>query len=120
MNKKLTGQLREKLEKEKISMEAELNKFAEKDQNMKGDWDTKYPKLNGSSSQMEEVADEVEEYATLLPIEHSLELRVQNIDKALDKIKKGTYGKCAKCGKPISDERLEAYPAAELCSKCQK
>ena len=42
--------------------------------------------------------------------------RVRN---ALAKIKRGTYGKCDSCGKPISLKRLKALPFATLCVDCQ-
>ena len=31
------------------------------------------------------------------------------------RIEDGTYGTCVVCGKPISEERLEAVPWATLC-----
>jgi RNA polymerase-binding protein DksA len=37
------------------------------------------------------------------------------INNALERIEKGTYGTCAVCGKEIGEERLEAYPWASLC-----
>ena len=122
MEKKLVAKLKEKLEKEKSLIETELKKFAKKDGKIKGDWDTRYPDFNGSaagSQRLEDEADEVEEYVTLLPIEHSLEIRLKDIDSALEKIKKGAYGKCGKCGKKISQQRLKVYPSAKFCKKCQ-
>ena len=122
MNKQLLAKIKEKLEKAKISIEQELKNFAEKDKKIKGDWDTKFPKFNGGagSQQLEESADEVEEYVTRLPIEHSLELRLKNINLALEKIKEGKYGKCEKCSGEIEEERLKVYPDAKWCIKCQK
>lgn len=122
MTKKLLKELKEKLEKQKSSIEAELGRFAKKDEKLKGDWDTKYPKFNGGagSQALEDAADQVEEYVTLLPIEHNMELRLQNINLALEKIKKGNYGKCEKCGKKIAEERLKIYPEARECGRCEK
>ena len=40
--------------------------------------------------------------------------QVQEIDAALAKIDKGTYGLCERCGKPIPVERLQALPWAAL------
>jgi len=122
MNKKTLEKLEEKLKKEKKEIEAQLQKFATKDKKLKGDWDTKYPKINeGAGSQiLEEGADQVEEYVNLLPVEYSLELRLQSINESLEKIKKGNYGKCEKCNKEINKERLLIYPAAKLCSECEK
>ena len=38
----------------------------------------------------------------------------------LEKIKKGKYGICEKCGKEIPLERLEVSPEARFCLKCEK
>ncbi len=122
MNKKLLEELKEKLEKQKASIEAELGKFAKKDENLKGDWDTKFPKADGGigGQVLEDAADQVEEYVNLLPVEHSMELRLQSINSALEKIKKGAYGKCENCSKNIDKERLKVLPEARECGKCQK
>ncbi len=117
MDKKIIEELKQKLEQEKELLEKELGKFAKKDNKPSGDWDTKFPHFNGSS--MEEEADEVEEYETLLQIEHKLETRIKDINSALDKIKSGKYGVCEKCGKEIDKERLIAMPEAKFCLKCQ-
>jgi len=122
MDKKMVAEIKEKLEEQKASIEAELKKFATKDEKLEGDWDTKYPRFNEGSAggqALEEAADEVERYSTLLPIEHSLELRLQRVNEALDRIKKGTYGTCEKCGKAISKERLGVSPEAADCGKCK-
>jgi len=42
-----------------------------------------------------------------------------HIDKALERIDQGIYGKCQSCGLYISDARLEAVPHARLCIKCK-
>lgn len=122
MNKGFLKELKEKLEEQKTSIEAELGKFAKKDENLKGDWDTKFPKAKGGigGQILEDAADQVEEYVNLLPIEHNMELRLQDIDSALEKIKKGAYGKCENCGKNIDKERLRVLPEARKCGKCEK
>lgn len=123
MDKQQIQELKEKLEKEKITIENELKNFAEKDKKIKGDWDTKYPEFDAGrsgSQQLEEAADETEEYMTLLPIEYNLELKLQKINLALMKIKNGVYGKCEKCGKEINEEKLKLYPETKFCGECQK
>ncbi len=121
-SKKLLKELKEKLGEEKVLIETELEKFAKKDKKLKGDWDTKFPKFDGGSGSqaLEDAADQVEEYVALLPVEHNMEIRLQDINLALEKIKKGKYGKCEKCGKKISEERLKIYPEARTCNKCKK
>ncbi len=42
------------------------------------------------------------------------------IDDALDRIKRGTYGICEGSGKPIPKKRLEAFPAARFCIEHQE
>jgi len=115
--------LKEKLEKDRVAIEEQLKRFAKKNEKLKGDWDTIFPKFNGGevgSAALEKAADEVEEYSTLLPLEYNLELKLKNVDLALEKIKKGGYGICEKCGKEIEEKRLEVYPEAKLCQKCKK
>jgi DnaK suppressor protein len=69
---------------------------------------------------MEEEADEVQEYGNLLPVEHSLELKLKDINNALEKMTNGTYGICEKCGEKIDEERLLACPEAKACVVCGK
>jgi len=109
---------REKLEKEKAQIEASLKSFAKKDRKLPEDWDVRFPEFNGGH--LEESADEVEEYETLLPIEFNLENRLRDINLALEKIEKGEYGKCEKCQKKIPQERLKIYPEARTCNKCKR
>ena len=44
---------------------------------------------------------------------------VADIDQALLRIEEGSYGTCARCGKPISEQRLEAMPTARYDAACQ-
>lgn len=43
---------------------------------------------------------------------------VLQIDEALARVEEGTYGRCAHCGRPIAQPRLEALPWARLCIDC--
>jgi DnaK suppressor protein len=42
------------------------------------------------------------------------------IDKALVKLKDGTFGVCEECGEAIAPKRLEARPETTLCIKCKE
>jgi DnaK suppressor protein len=44
---------------------------------------------------------------------------VEEIDAALQKIGRGTYGICEGCGETIAAARLEALPYARLCVACK-
>ena len=45
--------------------------------------------------------------------------KLQAIDAALLRIEENRYGKCVKCGKDISEERLKSLPYAIKCVACQ-
>lgn len=118
MEENLIKKLKESLENNKVSIEEELKIFAKKDDSPKGDWETKYP--NRENGNKEEEADEVQEYGNLLPVEHSLESKLKDVNTALEKIEKGEYGVCENCKKEISKERLLACPEAKTCLDCNK
>ncbi len=42
------------------------------------------------------------------------------LDRALERVAAGTYGTCARCGRPIGADRLAARPTAELCIDCAR
>jgi RNA polymerase-binding protein DksA len=53
-------------------------------------------------------------------LEENSEQVLRSIDAALQRIDDGTYGICATCGQPISEERLEAIPYATQCIDCRR
>ena len=65
--------------------------------------------------------DSVEDHARDLACHQrqSLVLRLQLIDGALERLREGTYGRCAECEETIEARRLEHDPAAALCRDCQ-
>jgi DnaK suppressor protein len=67
----------------------------------------------------EEEAEEVEELLDYEAVRQNQQKRLDKINKALDKIKKGKYGICEKCGNEIEKEVLEIYPESEFCKKCK-
>ncbi|MCD6284012.1 TraR/DksA C4-type zinc finger protein [bacterium] len=118
MDKELLKKLEEKLEREKERITKELEEFAKEDKKPKGDWDTIHPQMG---RKLEEKADEVEEYESLLPVEYALEKRLKDINDALEKIRNGKdYGICEKCHKEIEVDRLLVCPEARYCLKCAK
>lgn len=51
-------------------------------------------------------------------LENHNRYRITEIDRALEKIEEGTYGKCQLCGSEVAEERLEIMPEANICMKC--
>lgn len=45
--------------------------------------------------------------------------RLSRISAAIRRINTSGYGICRQCGRPISEERLEAIPDAVLCFECK-
>ena len=45
---------------------------------------------------------------------------IKNVEAALDKIDKGTFGICEDCGADIGPKRLLARPTATLCISCKE
>jgi DnaK suppressor protein len=43
---------------------------------------------------------------------------LEEIDAALDRILRGTYGQCERCGGSIGRQRLRAIPEARRCITC--
>ena len=101
---------KELLERKKKIME-ELNKVADK-----GEYRAKFPDLGDKP---EENVQEIDEYSTNLATEKILESTLRDIDSALERIKKGTYGVCKYCDKEIGEKRLLARPVASACVECK-
>lgn len=43
---------------------------------------------------------------------------VRQLERALQRIEDGTYGRCTTCGTTIPAERLEAIPTVDHCARC--
>lgn len=119
LSQKTLEELKTKLLSEQERIKKDLQSIASQDPNAKEDWDSKFPNFDNDGG-LEDAASEVEEYVTRLPIEQTLELRLQGIDAALKKIEAGTYGLCENCHEPIDERRLMIYPEAKYCLHCRK
>ena len=45
---------------------------------------------------------------------------LQMVDRALARIREGSFGECIHCGKEINAKRLEAVPWTRHCIECQE
>ncbi|MFB6212536.1 MAG: TraR/DksA family transcriptional regulator [Candidatus Magasanikbacteria bacterium] len=68
----------------------------------------------------DEITDESEEHAHYFGIKSHLETRLEDIEKALEKIEAGEYGDCKKCGNSIPVEIIKIDPESHLCKECKK
>ena len=73
----------------------------------------------GSPLDEVEAAMERFELGKRLTAEKRMRDDLTEIEYALGKFEKGTYGLCDSCGQPIALDRLEALPQASLCVNCK-
>ena len=100
----------------KKEIEDQLKKFADKDDKVKGNFQTRYPNYG---EEPQDSAEEVSDYDRALSIEHQLEEELVKVNKAIEKIEtSGKYGTCELCGQEIDKGRLEVNPQALRCMKC--
>lgn len=104
--KEITG-LKEQLEKEAGELEVQLKE------------EKKTVDFGSDIDSFEEEEDETEETAKQLGVQEALKGRLEDIEHALDKILKGGYGVCEKCGQEISLELLKVNPESRLCKNCK-
>lgn len=119
MDKNFLDQAKKNLLERKSQLEKELGGFTLKDKKVPDDYDSRFPDL-GTLQSSDEDAQRVTAYENRLSVEYVLENRLAEINRTLEKIDKGIYGQCEKCGQPIGKKRLTAMPEAKLCLKCQK
>jgi DnaK suppressor protein len=70
-----------------------------------------------------EFSEEAQEEAaasSLKALDEQERRELDGIIVALEKLDRGTYGKCEMCSKPIPEERLSALPMVRHCISCQK
>jgi len=117
MKKETLAKIEKILLKKQKELENELQEIAEKDSSRKNNFRSKFPDFGTKD---EENAAEVAAYSDNLAIEHTLENDLRDVKKALQNIKKGTYGICKYCKKPIKEERLVIRPTSSSCVECKK
>ncbi len=108
---------KEKLEEELILLENELSSLGTKNPKT-GDWEASVSlgtAQDDDHSDPNDNADDQEEFGERTAILSDLEIRYNNIKKALERIEKGTFGICEVSGNKIEEERLDANPASTRC-----
>lgn len=103
---------KQKLEAEKELLVAELSTVATKDPQNPADWVASNTESDKERADENEVADTMEELQNNSAILNDLEVRYNEVLRALEKIEAGTYGICEVSGEMIELDRLEANPAA--------
>lgn len=117
MNKKLLEQFKKKLLAEKADLENQLGGIGRRNPGVAGNWEATTGDIEVDSADENEVADKLEELEENTGIVTQLDKQLVEVNAALDRIEKGTYGICEKCDKPIEDDRLLANPSSRISIK---
>ena len=120
MDKELNPMTVKEIEKQLLAQKKqiiiELGAISQKDEHEADDRAAKYPDYGDKP---DENAQEIVDYSTSLMTEKVLEKSLDDIDKALNRIKDGSYGICKYCGNTIAEKRLLARPTANSCVSCK-
>lgn len=117
MNKQDLDYFKKKLLDEKSRLESELSGISRKDKSSPNGVDVTAGSMEVDSADENEVADKLEEMEDNSGIVANLETQLTEVNAALDRIQKGTYGIDEASGKPIERARLEANPSARTSLK---
>jgi len=116
MNKKFVEEIQVALLQIKADLEKSMEDVAQKSTRVENTYEAKFPEYGTSE---EESADEVATFIDRLSLGENMGQNLQEIDLALEKIKKGTYGICEECHREIDQQRLRAMPTARWCLECK-
>ena len=108
---------KDKLQKEQERLLAELKTVGRINPDNPEDWEPIPGEKDDGTADKNDFADSIEEYEENTAILKQLEIELNEVKAALQKIEKGSYGVCEVSGDPIEKDRLEAYPAARTCKK---
>lgn len=116
MDKKIIAKIKKELLERKKLIEEDLKSFTKKDKHEKDEHRTRFPDYGDKS---DESVQEIDDYSTNLATEKVLEDTLRDINSALDRITKCTYGICKYCKKEIGEKRMMARPVASTCVACK-
>jgi RNA polymerase-binding protein DksA len=115
MNKTKLKVFRERLENEQVRLEREVETIEREGHEALSD-------ASGENNYRDHMADQGTATFTReldMSLEENVRDALASVGSALRRIDEGTYGICDRCGKHISEERLDAMPTATLCITCK-
>jgi DnaK suppressor protein len=116
----MEGQVTDKFAHLHAQLESEKKRYAEELAKLQTNASTSDERREGSPfGKREEEATETLELEKRLTLENRVRQEMSDIEHALEKFEKGTYGLCENCGQPIDPERLEVLPQAAYCVNCK-
>lgn len=110
------AEIKEQLLKQKKQIMIDLGTLSRVDAHESDDRSASFPDYGDKP---DENAQEISDYSTNIVTQRVLEKSLEDIEKALSRIEKGTYGTCKYCQNPINERRLLARPTASSCITCK-
>jgi RNA polymerase-binding transcription factor DksA len=121
MNNQLDVQkFKEKLLEYQDKLTAELSTVGRINPDNPQDWEPTPGEKDDSVADKNDFADSIEEYESNTATLKELEIELNEVRAALQRIESGTYGICEESGEQIELERLEANPSARTCKAHMK
>lgn len=111
-----TAIYKDRLEKEKVLLEDQLQDVGRPDPLNPGSWEA-VQKEPAQESDPNDQASSLDDYQENRAVVDVLNGRHHDVLSALARIENGSYGSCSVCGNPIEKERLDADPAASTCKE---
>jgi DnaK suppressor protein len=116
MNKRQREILRKRLEERRVEIEGDMSYMAAEMRSIGVDQDEE----NGSlGNHIADDGSNVAEAERIVTVSEDLQQILVQVNAALERMNEGHYGTCQRCGKPIGEERLEAFPYVAHCIECQ-
>jgi DnaK suppressor protein len=103
--------IRARLEHERQTLLGDIEAIDSENQAQQDDY--------GIGNHVADDASEVFARERNLALRGNAEDLLSQIDTAMQRLEDGSYGTCARCGREIDAERLEARPYAVHCITCQ-
>ena len=111
MNKTKIQKFRQKLMEKKAKLVARLDELKAEDPF------TDIDRINDNASVGDDAAEE-SGHERIKVLQQATRGEIADIETALTRINKGTFGRCEGCGGEIGDKRLEAVPTSTVCMSC--
>lgn len=108
--------MRDSLEIRKTEIQSELDRLNQEMQWLGVDQESE---RGGLGNHLGDDGSSVMEQERISTVSADLTEVIQQIDGALSRMDDGSYGVCQRCGNPVNEERLEAFPYVAHCIECQ-
>lgn len=116
MNKSKIRTLREQLEARRSEIENDMSFMSNEMRSIGIDQDDE----NGSlGNHIADDGSNVAEAERIVTVTEDFQFILAQVNAALERMNEGNYGICQRCGRPIGEERLEAFPYVAYCIECQ-